>query len=59
MKFDWNSSKKSIGLGDTIHNFTTKTGIAQVVNKISNATGKDCGCAKRREELNKKFPYKK
>ena len=40
MKFDWNSNKKSAGLGDTIHKFTTNTGIAQVVNKISNATVK-------------------
>ena len=59
MKFDWNSSRKSTGLGDTIHNFTTKTGIARVVDKISDVTGRDCGCAKRREKLNQKFPYKK
>lgn len=58
MKFDWNSSKKHKGLGDTIHNFTTRTGIARAVNKISEVTGKDCGCAKRREALNNKFPYK-
>ncbi len=58
MKFDWNSSKKNKGLGDTIYNFTTRTGIAKAVDKISKVTGKECGCQKRREALNKKFPYK-
>ena len=46
---------KSRGLGDTIHKFTTKTGIAKIVDK---ATGGGCGCGKRRETLNSMFPYK-
>tara|TARA_Y100000401_G_scaffold37506_1_gene28148 strand:+ start:1014 stop:1163 length:150 start_codon:yes stop_codon:yes gene_type:complete len=46
--------KKSKGLGDTIWKITEKTGIKKVVEKIS----KDCGCEKRRDKLNKKFPYK-
>ena len=40
------------GLGDTIDRITTVTG-------IKSAVGKGCGCAKRREKLNKLFPYKK
>jgi len=49
--------KKSKGLGDSIEKFTTKTGIKTVVEKISKATGKDCGCGKRRDTLNRVFPY--
>lgn len=45
-------SNKSKGLGDTIEKITTATGIKKVVNTISNATGKDCGCSKRKEQLN-------
>jgi len=49
--------KKQKGLGDTIEAITKTTGIKKVVEKISKATGKDCGCDKRKEYLNKKFPY--
>ena len=48
--------QKSRGLGDTIEKFTNATGIKKVVEKVA---GKDCGCKKRREALNKAFPYKK
>jgi len=48
---------KSKGLGDSIEKFTKATGIKKVVNKISKATGKDCGCAKRKDTLNRLFPY--
>ena len=46
--------KKDRGLGDTIERITTATGIKKVVESIS----KDCGCDKRKELLNTKFPYK-
>ena len=49
--------KKSKGLGDTIQKFTKFTGIKKVVNTIVGK--KDCGCNKRKEALNKAFPYKK
>ena len=39
-------------LGDFIELITTYTGIKWVVNKISKLTGKDCGCDKRKEQLN-------
>jgi hypothetical protein len=48
---------KSRGLGDTIEKVTTATGIKAVVDTISKATGKDCGCNKRKEKLNKLFQY--
>ena len=49
---------KSRGLGDSIEKITKATGIKKVVNKISEKPGKDCGCKKRKEALNKAFPYK-
>ena len=51
--------RRSRGLGDTIEKITRAIGIKKVVDKVSKATGKDCGCNKRKEALNKAFPYKK
>jgi len=48
---------KQKGFGDTVEAITKATGIKTVVEKISRATGKDCGCGRRKEYLNKKFPY--
>jgi hypothetical protein len=44
---------KSKGLGDTIEKVTKATGIKKVVESVV----KDCGCNKRKEKLNKMFPY--
>jgi hypothetical protein len=53
-------NEKSRGLGDTIEKFTTATGIKNVVTRVVKATGaEDCGCGKRRDTLNRVFPYKK
>ena len=54
---------ESRGLGDTIDKFTTATGVKSFTQFL-NRNGvfgkkKDCGCIKRKEALNKKFPYKK
>jgi hypothetical protein len=49
----------SRGLGDTIHKVTSVTGIKKVVDTVAKATGKDCGCNKRKDALNRAFPYKK
>jgi hypothetical protein len=48
---------RSKGLGDTIEKITKVTGIKKVVDSVSKATGKDCGCGKRKDALNKNFPY--
>jgi|TARA_Y100000310_G_scaffold285841_1_gene309582 hypothetical protein len=48
---------KSKGLGDTIEKITKATGIKKVVNKVNKITGKDCGCNKRKDTLNRFFPY--
>jgi hypothetical protein len=45
---------ESKGLGDSIEKFTKATGIKKLANKIPGG----CGCNKRREALNKIFPYK-
>ena len=55
-----NYTRRSRGLGDTIHKFTTDTGIHSLAQLGAKAVGKkDCGCKKRQEALNKAFPYKK
>ena len=46
------------GLGDTIEKLTQITGIKNLTQIINKTTGKDCGCNKRKETLNKMFPYK-
>lgn len=46
---------KSRGLGDTVEKIAKATGVSKVVEKVV----KDCGCDKRRDALNRMFPYKK
>lgn len=43
------------GLGDSVENVLEKTGIAKVAKFI---LGEDCNCDKRKETLNKLFPYR-
>ena len=50
---------KSKGLGDSIEKITRATGIKKVVDTVSKAINKDCGCAKRKDTLNRLFPYNK
>ena len=55
-----NNNNRSIGLGDSIAKFTKATGINSLAQMGAKAVGKkDCGCNKRKEALNKVFPYKK
>ena len=49
--------KDDRGLGDTIERITTATGIKKAVDYISEKTGKDCGCDRRKDALNKRFEY--
>jgi len=48
---------KSKGLGDTIEKITKATGIKKVVDTVNKVMKKDCGCDKRKDSLNKLFPY--
>ena len=51
---------KPKGLGDSIEKITKATGIKKIVDTVNNLRGvKDCGCNKRKKQLNKLFPYKK
>jgi len=50
-------SKKHRGLGDAIEAATRATGIKSVVEKVSEITGRDCGCGNRKEALNKLVPF--
>ena len=52
-----NYMEKSKGLGDTIQKITKATGINKVVNKISEVTKKPCNCGKRKNNINRLFPY--
>ena len=53
-------SNQSKGLGDSVENFTKSTGLKSLMEISMGMMGKkDCGCNKRREWLNKRFPYKK
>jgi ABC-type hemin transport system substrate-binding protein len=50
---------KSQGFGDDIEKVAKKLGLDRVANTVAKAAGKeDCGCSKRRDALNKMFPYK-
>ncbi len=40
-------------LGDKVHNVMKATGVHQVVQAVSKATGTECGCAARQEKLNR------
>ena len=51
---------ESKGLGDTVHNVAKAIGADKLANKIAKAAGKSgCGCGKRRDTLNRVFPYSK
>jgi len=52
-------SHQSRGFGDTVEKITKATGVKKIVETVSKAMGKDCGCKGRKDKLNKVFPYKK
>jgi|TARA_R100001460_G_scaffold7031_4_gene18207 hypothetical protein len=49
---------KPKGLGDSIENFTTRTGIKKAVDFASAKLNIPCGCEGRRKAMNIMFPYK-
>ena len=49
---------KPAGLGDSIENFTTRTGIKAVVDSVSKGLNIPCGCEGRCKAMNIMFPYK-
>ncbi len=57
MKFTGKGSKSFNGLGDVVEAAASITGLKKVAETYTKVTGKDCGCKKRKEALNKKFPF--
>lgn len=54
------NGNESKGLGDTIAKITSATKLDKLAERIAQAVGADdCGCAARRERLNKLMPYNK
>jgi hypothetical protein len=51
------AKQKAKGLGDTVEQITTATGIKAAVEMFSKATGIDCGCEERKVKLNELFSY--
>ena len=49
-------NNRSKGFGDTVEKFTKATGIKKVVDTVTKG---GCGCNKRKDSLNRMFPYKK
>jgi len=43
------------GLGDLVEVVAKGTGVTKVVERVMN--GKDCGCAARKQKLNKLVPF--
>ena len=55
---NFDPTQPSKGLGDTIAKITHYTGIAKVVEVVTEALGiEDCGCNGRREDWNNQHPY--
>ena len=57
--FEYQQKVAAKGFGDTVEKITKATGIKKVVDTVAKATGKDCGCNKRKDSLNRAFPYDK
>jgi len=55
---DFDPKKPSQGLGDSIAKLTHALGIDKLADKVAEALGEeDCGCERRKDSLNKLFPY--
>ena len=51
----WKSKQPAKGIGDVVETVLQKTGIANVAKFV---LGEDCNCDKRRDKLNKLWPFK-
>jgi hypothetical protein len=50
---------KSKGFGDTVEKVAKAVGADKVAKVYEKVTGKSCGCSKRKDSLNRNFPYNK
>ena len=46
-------------MGDVVEAVAKATGVKAVVDKVSEVTGVDCGCGKRKKKLNEMLPFTK
>jgi hypothetical protein len=46
------------GAGDLVEAITAATGIKRAVETVAKVTGKDCGCARRRDKMNRLIPFR-
>ena len=55
-----NQKQELRGLGDIVAKVAKLTTMDKVAKFVAKAAGKeDCGCSKRQDTLNKRFPFKK
>ena len=55
-----NQKQQIRGLGDVVAKVAKLTTMDKVAKFVAKAAGKeDCGCSKRQDTLNKRFPFKK
>ena len=50
--------KSGTGLGDTLEDIIHITGLDRFSKLYTQITGKDCGCNKRKEEINQLIPFR-
>lgn len=50
--------EKSLGLGDVVEAVTEATGVKAAVESVARRTGRDCGCRKRKDALNRLVPFR-
>jgi len=50
---------QSKGFGDTVSKIAKAVGADKIAKVYEKATGKDCGCNKRKDTLNRVFPYER
>jgi hypothetical protein len=56
---NFNLFKDAKGMGDVVAKVAKMTSMNKVAKFVAKATGQaDCGCKKRQDALNKKFPFK-
>jgi hypothetical protein len=54
------NTKDIKGLGDVVHKVAKMTQMNKVAKFVAKTVGQeDCGCKKRQDTLNKRFPFKK
>lgn len=57
---NFDPKKDPEGFGDVIAKITHRLGLAKIAEDIAHLAGKeDCGCERRRQQLNELIPFKK